>query len=88
MKKQKKNEKMKSIKNAEDSKKKWKTARRKEKAKKTKFAICYSMIIFVLYAKIHTHRVIERKKFSSRIDVDHDDAQNEACHRCWWFKVI
>ncbi len=54
----------------------------KEKAKKTKSAINYSMIMFALYAKIHTHRVIERNEFSSRIDVDHDDAQNEACHRC------
>jgi hypothetical protein len=40
------------------------------------------MIMFALYAKIHIHRVIERNEFSSRIDVDHDDAQNEACHRC------
>ncbi len=46
------------------------------------------MIIFVLYAKIHTHRVIERNEFSSRIDVDHDNVQNETCHRYWWFKVI
>ncbi len=87
MKKQKKNEKMKRIRNVEDAKKIWKTAREKEKTKKTKFAICYSMIIFVLYARIHTHRVIERDEFSSSIDVDHDDAQNEACHRCWRFKV-
>jgi hypothetical protein len=87
MKKQKKNEKMKRIRDAEDAKKVWGAAREKEKAKKTESAIDYSMIMFALYAKIHTHRVIERDEFSSRIDVDHDDAQNEACHRCWWFKV-
>jgi hypothetical protein len=40
------------------------------------------MIIFVLYAKIHTYREIEKDEFSSRIDVDHDDAQNEVCYRC------
>jgi hypothetical protein len=81
MKKQKKNEKMKRIKNVKDAKKIWKTARKKEKAKKTKSAINYSIIIFVLYTKIHIHRVIERNEFFSRIDVDHDDVQNEACHR-------
>jgi hypothetical protein len=40
------------------------------------------MIMFALYARIHIHRVIERNEFFSRIDVDHDDVQNEACHRC------
>ncbi len=79
---------MKRIKNAEDAKKTWKTAKEKEKTKKTKSAINYLMIIFVLYAKIHTYREIEKDEFSSRIDVDHDDAQNEVCYRCWWFKMI
>ncbi len=73
---------MKRIRNAEDTKEVWEAAKEKVKAKKTESAICYSMIIFVLYARIHTHRVIERDEFFSRIDVDHDDAQNEACHCC------
>jgi hypothetical protein len=63
MKKQKKDEKMKRIRNAEDAKKIWKTTKEKEKAKKTKSAINYSMIMFALYARIHTYRVIERNEF-------------------------
>jgi hypothetical protein len=62
--------------------KKSKKQREKKKAKKKKSAINYLMIIFILYVKIHTHRVIERNEFFSRIDVDHDDAQNETCHHC------
>ncbi len=45
MKKQKKNEELKRIKNAEDAKKIWESASKKEKTKKTKSAICYSMLI-------------------------------------------
>ncbi len=51
-----------------------KQRKKKKKRKKPKFAICYLMIIFVLYAKIHTHHVIKRNEFFSRIDIDHDDA--------------
>jgi hypothetical protein len=152
MKKQKKNEELKRIKNAEDAKKVWESARKKEKTTKTKSAICvtkktllseinimmlidswsiWSMsLIYVsmkkqaskqknlsvsqtildrakqsvsylriiirwcqvitwqyviqclLYEKIYTHRVIEKDEFSSWIDVDHRDAQNEASHSC------
>jgi hypothetical protein len=47
MKMQKKNEKLKRIRDAEDAKKVWVSARRKEKTKKLKSAICYSTVNYM-----------------------------------------
>ncbi len=58
---------------------------RKEKKKRRRRNLRYVIQCFfsyyTSYARIYTHRVIERDEFSSRINVDHSHAQNKVCHR-------
>ncbi len=56
--------------------------KKKRKKRNLRYVIQCLFFYYTLYAKIYTHRVIERDEFSSRINVNHDDAQNEACHDC------
>ncbi len=56
--------------------------------KENEIEICDMLLNVNYITRIHIHRVIEKDEFFSRIDVDHDDAQNETCDRCQWFKII
>jgi hypothetical protein len=83
MKKQKKNEKMKRIKNAENAEKVWKATRKKKRKRRNlQYVIQCLFFYYTSYARIYIHCVIEKNEFSSRINVDHDDAQNKTCYRC------